>query len=216
MLRIFVFLSFCSLLNFSGAIFAGENRQRLLESEAQTVFATYLQTRSQNSKAYDITLQPFEHLTWIIRVHERGLLNPVPTRYTIDQHGMVGELGRDPDTALPQVNNVFKQEYPMSLTTEERLPMIQAFINLHTGAEMAILTQLADIPGYSKAELAPDVAAAIRAPFEVSPDVMLVYTYQRVGGVVSRYRFIFQPDGIFKAAECAILGQRVGDAQYYQ
>lgn len=60
------------------------------------------------------------------------------------------------------------------------------------------------------------MAALIRAPEDTEHDSRVFFTYQGIGGHVSRYEFQYEPDGAFIRAGVTSLGSHIGAAMYYQ
>ena len=124
--------------------------------------------------------------------------------------------GRVKTLTMDSMNVVFLNEYSSSPQEKDRKQLIDDFTKLHSGEHIIIINKTSDIPGYDKAPLDPDIADAVRAPFSFDKLTTVVYTYQQIGGIVRRYRFAFKNGITFRNSECAVVGRRIGEAQYYQ
>jgi len=184
--------------------------KRVDKTRARSLFSEYLKRNGEQPDGFTFNLSPFGKTTWIVSCYLKGLHPAIPSRYVMNARGEVREL------TLDSMNVVFMNEYPNSPEKEDRDKLINEFIKLHTGETVVIISETSDIPGYTKAPLDADIADAVRAPFNLGKMTTVVYTFQQVGGIVSRYRFVFETGKTFRKAECAILGEDIGEAQYYE
>jgi len=184
--------------------------RRVEKTRAGSLFSEYLKRNGEPPDDFTFNLSPFGKTTWIVSCYLKGLHPAIPSRYVMNARGEVREL------TLDSMNVVFMNEYPSSPEKEDRDKLIKAFTKLHTGETVAIISETSDIPGYDKASLDADIADAVRSPFSSGNLTTVVYTYQQVGGIVSRYRFVFETGKTFRKVECAILGEDIGEAQYYE
>jgi hypothetical protein len=185
--------------------------KRVDEAEAKQLFVSYLKKRGESADDWSFGLQPFGDLTWIIHAYRVDVPDPWPYRHIMNTRGDIDEL------SLGSLHEVFRLEYPSDLQEKDRQEIITQFITLSTGGEYIILNEPSDIPGYDKAKLDPDVAEIVRAPFSFGNLIVVVYTYEQIGGIVSRYRFTFEQGTRFSTVECAVLGTWIGgDAWGYE
>lgn len=107
------------------------------------------------------------------------------------------------------------------ITADKRLTAVHAYLQLHDpGAKL--IDSVRSIPGYDKRPIDPDVRSAIRPTFEFVDrntnfmfDVLVCYTYSKIGGVITRYRFAFH-DGYLHEVSPLKVCENVGDAEYHQ
>jgi hypothetical protein len=185
--------------------------KRIDEAKATSLFAAYLKQLGKSADDYEVSLQAFGKSTWIVRAHHKQFSFPVPWRHVIDSRGEVKEL------SLDSLNVVFQNEYPSSPKQEDRNKLIQDFVSLLDGGVSTVISKTADIPGYDKAPLDPDISETVRAPFSFGIVISVVYTYQQLpGGIVRRYRFRFKSGTEFEGMECSVLAVGIGEAKLYE
>lgn len=184
--------------------------KRIDAAKAGPLFTEHLVKLGLTPKSYAFSLSPFGQSTWIISCYLKGISPSLPWRHVMNSRGEVGELTMD------SLNVVFLNEWPSTPKEDSRKALVQNFVELHAGEKVIILKATSDIPGYDKAPLDEDLAKTVRAPFSFGKVVSVVYTYQRIEGIVRRYRFEFENSTAFKRAQCAILSRDIGDAQYYE
>jgi len=154
-------------------------------------------------------LKPFGKTTWIIDFSS-GWEPDDPWRHFMNSRGTIEERNMD------SMNAVFLSEYPSSPEEEDRKQLIGDFIKLHSEQNAQIIANTSDIPGYDKAPLDTEVADAVRTPFSFGTLTTVVYTYQRVGGIVRRYEFTFEDGIAFRRAQCVVIGRDIGEAQHLE
>lgn len=185
--------------------------KRVEEKQAKAYFSQYLKSLGKNPEASAFKLKPYGNSTWLIYFHTEDLKPSLAWRHFMNSRGEVRELTMD------SMNIVFLNEYSQSLEDEkDREKLIESFTTLHSEECVSIISKVADIPSYTKAPLDTDIADAIRGPFSFGKLTTVVYTYQRIGGIVRRYRFTFDDGLVFRKAECAVVGRDIGEAQYYE
>ncbi len=184
--------------------------QRVKEENARLRFVQHLKFIGNTPEEFEFNLRPFGKSTWLINCYTKGLSPALPRRNVMNSRGVVKVLTMD------SMNVVFLNEYPSSPEDNNRKKLIDDFIRLHSGERISIITKTSDIPGYAKSPLDDDIADAVRAPFSFGNLTTVVYTYQPIEGIVRRYRFMFNNGITFRKAECAVVGRKIGEAQYYE
>lgn len=74
-----------------------------------------------------------------------------------------------------------------------------------------VIDSLDDIEGYEKNKLEPDLESMVRAPYEPKDGTHVFYTYNRIGGELTRYRFEFDHKGYLRRVDVFVLGRKIGD-----
>jgi hypothetical protein len=109
--------------------------------------------------------------------------------------------------------------YPPSINPEDHKKIINTVIRL-TPRSPKIISSIRDIPEYEKSKIDPDLESAVRQLYswedKVGRLIYVVYTYQEIGGIVSRYRFRFDKDGKLSEWTSVELCHDIGDAKYLQ
>jgi hypothetical protein len=110
--------------------------------------------------------------------------------------------------SLDNVLRLHQRAYPDPLPMSEHRQVIDSVIELHQLDEAKIISGNDEIPGYETNPLDADLQDVVRPPSilqqpygtsgspqpsELEQIVHVIYTYRRLGGVVSRYRFQFLP-----------------------
>jgi len=193
----------CSLLH-------ARELKRVEEKEARSLFVGHLVTLGKDPKHYAFNLASFRKSTWVISCFLKDEQPALPSRYVMNSRGEIRKMTMD------SLNVVLLNEYSSLPKEEDRKDLIQDFVELHAGENVVIINKTSNIPGYDKAPADPDIARAICAPFSFGNRVSVVYTYQRIEGIVRRYRFEFENGISFKRVRCAVMGTKIGDAQYYE
>ena len=192
------------------SIVYAEDLQRVDGKKAKSLFIEHLKAIGRNTEEHEFNLRPIGKSTWLINCFTRGLSPSLPWRFVMNSRGRTTELTMDSLTV------VFLNEYPSSHEKKDQEQLIQEFIELHAGENIEIIRKISDIPGYTSSPLDTDIADAVRSPFSFGKLTTVVYTYQQIDGIVRRYRFTFENGITFKKAEVAVVGQAIGDAQYYE
>jgi hypothetical protein len=127
-----------------------------------------------------------------------------------------GFIGEGNLSGLVRLCNV---TYPPSTNPADHKKIIYTIISL-TPISPKIISSIRDIPEYEKSKIDPDLESAVRQLYswedKVGRLVYVVYTYQEIGGIVSRYRFRFDKDGKFSEWTSVELCHGIGDAKYLQ
>ncbi len=115
---------------------------------------------------------------------------------------------------------VCSQEIPALKKTGNFPHYMKSFLSLWHQEKVVLISGTSDIPKYDKKPLNEETAAAIQ-PFSVTSGeqgmkVIVAYGYQQIGGIVTRYRFTFRPEGKAEEIKCIEVGRGIGDAQYYE
>jgi len=184
--------------------------KRIEEPKASSLFVEYLRSKGLSPADYAFNFKAFGKSTWIVSCYATGIKPSLPWRHVMNSRGEVHEL------TIDSLNGVFLNEYSALPEEKGRAGLIREFVKLHAGEDVFIINSAADIPGYEKAPLDPDVAGAVRAPFSFNNLITVVYTYQQIGGIVRRYRFQFKNGVNFGRVEVVVVGRAIGEARYYE
>ncbi len=124
------------------------------------------------------------------------------------------------------VMHICRGEFPRLTSPEKEFPtFFKSFARLWHDENVVLISGTTDIPKYDSCALDDDIEPAVR-PFFVSENAkepgkkntyaIVAYGYQKIGGVVYRYRFVFDENGeLCSYPRCAEVGRNIGDAQYY-
>jgi len=185
--------------------------KRINKEKAKQLFSEYLKKNGKKPAEFDVHLRPFGKSTWFIMCFWKGIHPAMDWRHLITAQGVVKEINDD------ALNVLFMGEYPLSAyTEEEKEKTIKAFLGVYSGEAIDIIHKASDIPGHDKKPIDEDLAPAIRAPYINKDGITVVYTYQKIGGVVRRFRFHWTQDQRFRRAEAAKLAEGIGAADYYE
>lgn len=125
--------------------------------------------------------------------------------------------GRIQENGMESLAWLCQREFPDPKTEEEKRTIVRTFLRLHR-PEQRVISATADIPGYDKRRLDPDLEPTVSPAFatkdDAQTDAFVVFTYERIGGAVRRYRFPFKKHLGLPA--CILLGSDIGDALYLQ
>lgn len=188
-----------------------ETYKRADEEQAKKLFSAYLKKYTENAADYEFNVKPFRKASWIVSCFTKGLQPAIAWRNLITAKGDVREINDD------SLNILFMNEYPLSANTkEDKEKVIKDFLGLYSGEEIIIINKASNIPGYDKNPLDPDLAPAIRAQYVNKDGITVIYTYQKIGGIVRRFRFHWTEDNRFRKAECSKLAKDIGAADYYE
>lgn len=105
-------------------------------------------------------------------------------------------------------------------TDDEREKLIQKYLHiLHLDGVAGVgpgkvINGTGDIEGYEKNPLDPDLESTVCPPYTLKGHTRVFYTYQRVGGAVTRYRFRFDDLGKLKSVDINVLGKEIGAYVY--
>ncbi len=184
---------------------------RIDKEKAKNLFNEYFKKKGEDPEGYDIKLKPYRQATWLVTAYTKRLHPAIGWRHIITHDGTVKEISDD------SLNVLFMNEYPLSADTgEEKNKVIKAYLDIYSGETIDIINKATDIPGHDKRPLDEDLAPAIRAPYVNKDGVIIVYTYQKIGGIVRRFRFNWTKDKRFRKAEVADLAKDIGSADYYE
>ncbi|MBI4387700.1 MAG: hypothetical protein HY582_01490 [Candidatus Omnitrophica bacterium] len=180
-------------------------------------FSAYLKTQNITEGNYHgISVQPLgDRGAKFIRASDVTELGGSPTRvYLYDSKGTFRPLAMGD---LPALVQTYQDYFSASMSEEKHLNLIRSFIGLNEGGQ--IISSVSEIPGYSAGQLTPDVEANIQ-PLASSKGngnlvVYTIFSYNNVGGAVSKYQFEFDKNGRLKSVEHTILATQVGSAIYY-
>jgi len=187
------------------------------DATARRLFEAYLKAQGQSPSDFGVAIKPFGKTTKFICAGRRDISPPFTSVYIMNSRGEIWPLGTDSLAAA------YLNEFPSCPTEEDRRKLMESFIGHHAQSSLgarAIIRSTGDIPGYTTSRLDRDLEAGVCAPYSFRDNkdctIHVAYTYQRIGGLVHRYRLRFSAKGAFHDAQCAELGRDVGDAQYLE
>ena len=113
------------------------------------------------------------------------------------------------------------RDLPPAESDEDKQKLIDRYVLLLQKNGQAISYQqkiesLDDIEGYEKNRLDPDLEATVTQPYRIDDRIWVFYTYNRIGGVVTRYRFEFDVAGKLRSVQVQIIGREIGAYGYLQ
>lgn len=124
---------------------------------------------------------------------------------------------------LKSIWSTCRREFPKSDDPLLHKTIIETFLRLHR-KEQRIISSTADIPGYEKAKLDPDLENTVRPMYsfvsrrgyaKVNTLIYVIYTYQQENGIVRRYRFPFKnKEYLFETPTCLRIALGIGEAYY--
>lgn len=140
-------------------------------------------------------------------------MSPPPTAHFV-MNATGGVLPLDVVSLNAVFSNEYRNLYGPCCTATQREQLIRAYITCLSPHGFSILRSADDIPGHSRAPLAPDGARAIVPPAYNAKGATTVYAYEQVGGFVWRYTFTFSSKQQFVGAQRHPLGERIGEMAY--
>jgi len=188
------------------------------EDSAREAFGIYVSARDNTSTdQYGLRIECYKNVGWLVY-----------SRYLRMGHGGALYIG-DKDGFRPAtLNNLYylvRAAYPVKLKQEQHREVMSEIVRLYTSADgqapAKIISSVSEIPGYEKQSLEADLKEVVRPSWSYTNQkrsrlVYVLYTYRELGGVVSRYRFVFYGGETFYGAECFDLGRDIGDALYFR
>jgi len=134
------------------------------------------------------------------------------TRYIIFKDERVVPLD------LEQLITAYQKEMIEASSTLERKTIAMSLIRLADDDGPVFISQLSDIPGYKRHSIDRDLENMVRAPWEYKSRrggiYVVLYTYTQFGGVVRRYKFLFNEFGLLHPADVFTFGYDIGYASY--
>ncbi len=138
-----------------------------------------------------------------------------PQVWMIDKSGIVSPIDLD------VLVSAFKS-FPRANTEAQKAELIRNFLSIlswDSGLNARcgrVIESVDDIPGYGRSSLDADIEVSVKPPYVVGDAIYVLHTYQRIGGIVSRYEFHFSPEGFIESADLTKLASRVGDYRILQ
>ena len=200
------------------------------ERSARRAFAEYIRLKHPygivDPGDYELTLECYRDLAWLVRAEYRRFAGHGVESYIADGSGFR-------PANLGNICCLMQRAFPGDLSEAERKALVEETIRLHTSADgfdpASIVGSVEDIPGYGQARgnsggrLDADLESVVRPPWSFVDEgsgslVVVVCTYRKLGGGVSRYRFRFGGSSggesreawRFLYADKLLLGREVG------
>ena len=148
--------------------------------------------------------------TSIIYVALADMPLPVSIRYVYFKNGEIAPLN------LESLTRVYQEEMQHIVSGKNREEIIRTFVSHHTGEEIAQIETVDDIPNYRNNPLDPDMESSVRKTFQSGEGVYVSYFYQKIGGLVFRYKFKFKESGKLEKVSSLLIGEGIGTPVYYE
>lgn len=196
--------SVVSFLAYDRGFFSGSRRAEFLVRDHHADHGT------KRFRDYSFHATRFGKHSWLVVYGLIGLQPSIGSYYLVDSSGIA--LPMSPES----LSKVMRSEFRPHRSDPGHEDFLLRFVTLLHSAQAKIISSPSDIPDHARAPLPPEMAALIRAPEDTEHDSRVFFTYQGIGGHVSRYEFQYEPDGAFIRAEETSLGSHIGAAMYYQ
>ena len=187
----------------------------LSDAQACELLHNIMSLKGRKMEQFTIVASHFGQHTLLLSAYLEFISPSIRTTYVVDRR-----IGKIRETSLESLSWAMGTEFPTLKTEDDYMALMKTFIRLSARHGADIISGVADIKQYEDQKLDSDVEAALRSPFKTSdkrhPIVYVCYTYQRIGGVVERYRFPFGPDGRLDTPSRVLLGRDIGAAQYLE
>lgn len=183
---------------------------------------------------YDIKVKPFGESTWLVDAAFKGETPTSRATYIVDQKNVH-------EATLRNLVYAHASKFPASSDEKKHREIIESIVEIHSshghGHPATLISSTKDIPGYEGVKkgiqgnriggpLDADLQSVVRPSWKEEWPTSgylfyVVYTYNRLGGVVSRYKFQFNATSRDEnekfhqwriyAVDHIILGRMVGD-----
>ena len=196
------------------------------DSIATKAFKNYLHANNLDAGNYRISMFQFGNKTRFFYTWTKRLQPVTPDTYKMSADGSISHKDYPGDLLMEALNVEFSSvssnsvgrfiEISIQIDTDNFVPPFKG--------QTKIISATKEIPGYEKQPLDEDLAQTVRPIHSYKnrkgETVFIAYAYTRVGGVVRRYRFVFEnldnPErrALLSWVECSVLARDIGDALY--
>lgn len=202
----------------------GINAYVIGETSASRAFERFLRKYRRRVKFgspsdYDIEVESFDAHTWIVRTTTRGSIGAREV-FIADPRGFRPATLRNASTLIHEYHRTHRDNKPVDI-----IEKLVGLLDPYEGT--IIISSTNDIPGYRERPLDDDLEESVRPHWQFRDErsrevVHVVYAWERLGGVVWRYRVRFRDPRdntgrqLFESAERAMLGDFVGRASFLE
>ena len=181
-----------------------------LSNREMSAIHQYFLNEDTDPSQYEFAKRELGKSTSIIYVVLKGMVPAIPMRYIYFNDGEVTPLN------LNSLTRAYRVELENIVPDKTKDMIIKNFVRHDSDEEIEQIESIDDIPNYRNNPLDPDMEISVRKLFQIGESIYVAYFYQRIGGLVLRYRFKFKEDGNLDKVSRTIIGEGIGTPVYYE